>query len=139
MNIQESLDINDTVRISARCFEVSPYLARYDNPDMVRGVYAGRFFTIFNGEDPVQKYLTLRRELERFDKALARRLELVVVTKMDVTEAREGLDELKERFAGEGVGRVAAISAVTGAGLDELVELTARLIAEQAGREDTDG
>jgi aminomethyltransferase len=41
MNIQESLDINDTVRISSRAFEASPYLARYDDPNMIRGVYAG--------------------------------------------------------------------------------------------------
>ena len=67
MNIQENLDINDTVRVSSRCFEVSPYLERYDGPDMVRGVYAGRFFTIYNGEDPVQKYWTLRRKALIYD------------------------------------------------------------------------
>ena len=67
MNIQEDLDINDTVRVSSRCFEVSPYLERYDSPDMVRGVYAGRFFTIYNGEDPVQKYWTLRRKALIYD------------------------------------------------------------------------
>ena len=67
MNIQENLDINDTVRISARTFEVSPYLERYDNPEMIRGVYAGRFFTIYNGEDPLQKYWTLRRKAIIFD------------------------------------------------------------------------
>ena len=67
MNIQEDLDINDTVRVSARCFEVSPFLERYDSPDMVRGVYAGRFFTIYNGEDPVQKYWTLRRKALIYD------------------------------------------------------------------------
>ena len=32
MNIQENLDINDTVRISSRAFEVSPYLERYITP-----------------------------------------------------------------------------------------------------------
>ena len=67
MNIQENLDINDTVRISSRAFESSPYLNRYDNPDMIRGVYAGRFFTIYNGEDPVQKYWTLRRKALIYD------------------------------------------------------------------------
>ena len=67
MNIQEDLDINDTVRVSSRCFEVSPYLERYDGPDMVRGVYAGRFFTIYNGEDPVEKYWTLRRKALIYD------------------------------------------------------------------------
>ena len=67
MNIQEDLDINDTVRVSSRCFEVSPYLERYDSPDMVRGVYAGRFFAIYNGEDPVRKYWTLRRKALTYD------------------------------------------------------------------------
>lgn len=67
MNIQEDLDINDTVRVSSRCFEVSPFLERYESPDMVRGVYAGRFFTIYNGEDPVQKYWTLRRKALIYD------------------------------------------------------------------------
>jgi hypothetical protein len=55
MNVQEAPDINDTVRVSSRVFEPSPYLPRYDNPDMIRGVYAGRFFTIYNGEDTVQQ------------------------------------------------------------------------------------
>lgn len=67
MNIQEAPDINDTVRISSRAFEASPYLPRYDNPDMIRGIYAGRFFTIYNGEDPVQKYWTLRRKALIYD------------------------------------------------------------------------
>lgn len=67
MNIQEALDIDDTVRVSSRAFEPSPYLARYDNPDMIRGIYAGRFFTIYDGEDPVQKYWTLRRKALIYD------------------------------------------------------------------------
>ena len=67
MNIQENLDINDTVRVSSRAFEPSPYLERYDTPDMIRGIYAGRFFTIYNGEDPVQKYWTLRRKALIYD------------------------------------------------------------------------
>ena len=67
MNIQEALDIDDTVRVSSRAFEPSPYLARYDNPDMIRGIYAGRFFTIYNGEDPIQKYWTLRRKALIYD------------------------------------------------------------------------
>ena len=67
MNIQENLDINDTVRVSSRAFEVSPYLERYDNPDMIRGIYAGRFFTIYNGEDPLQKYWTLRTKALIYD------------------------------------------------------------------------
>jgi len=67
MNIQENLDINDTVRVSSRVFEASPFVSRYDSPEMIRGVYAGRFFTIYNGEDPLQKYWTLRRKALLYD------------------------------------------------------------------------
>ena len=67
MNLQEPEDLNNTVRVSGRRFEESPYVSRYDGPDLVRGVYAGRFFPIFNGEDPVRKYWILRRKALLFD------------------------------------------------------------------------
>ena len=67
MNLQEPEDRSNTVRISGRRFEESPYLPRYDGPELVRGVYAGRFFAIFNGEDPVRKYWVLRRKALIFD------------------------------------------------------------------------
>ena len=66
-NLQEASDLENTVRISARRFEESPFIARTDNPAMVRGVYAGRFLAIYNGEDPVEKYWTLRRRALIFD------------------------------------------------------------------------
>lgn len=52
MNLQEPEDRNNTVRISGRRFEESPHGSCYDDPELVRGVYAGRFFAMFNGEDP---------------------------------------------------------------------------------------
>ena len=61
-NLQEATDLNDTVVISARCFEESPFILRQDTSEMVRGVYADRFHAVFCGEDPVQKYWTLRRK-----------------------------------------------------------------------------
>ena len=67
MNLQEPEDRHRTVRIGGRCFEESPYIARYDGPELVRGVYAGRFFPTFKGEDPVRKYRVLRRSALLFD------------------------------------------------------------------------
>ena len=67
MNLQEPEDRSNTVRISGRRFEESPYISRYDGPALVRGVYAGRFFPIFNGEDPIRKYWVLRRKALMFD------------------------------------------------------------------------
>ena len=67
MNLQEPEDRHNTVRVSGRRFEESPFIARYDGPELVRGVYAGRFFPIFNGEDTVRKYWVLRRKALMFD------------------------------------------------------------------------
>ncbi len=67
MNLQEEKDLENTVGVSARRFEESPFLARQDTSEMVRGVYAGRFFAVYNGEDPIQKYWTLRRKALMFD------------------------------------------------------------------------
>ena len=67
MNLQEPEDRSNTVRISGRRFEESPFISRYDGPELVRGVYAGRFFPIFNGEDPIRKYWVLRRRALMFD------------------------------------------------------------------------
>lgn len=67
MNWQEPSDLNNTVMISARRFEESPYVAGYETDKMVRGVYAGRFFPVYNGVDPVEEYWLLRRKAAIFD------------------------------------------------------------------------
>ena len=46
-NLQEAADLNDTVVISARRFEESPFILRQDASEMVRGVYADRFHAVF--------------------------------------------------------------------------------------------
>jgi glycine cleavage system aminomethyltransferase T len=60
-------DARQTVRISARRFERSPYQDCYVNPETVFGVYAGRFYAVFNGEDPADAYWTLRRKAVLYD------------------------------------------------------------------------
>ncbi|MYH90826.1 MAG: aminomethyl transferase family protein, partial [Gammaproteobacteria bacterium] len=50
-NLQETSDLENTVAVSARRFEESPFIERTGSPDMVRGVYAGRYFPIYAGED----------------------------------------------------------------------------------------
>ena len=66
-NLQEISDLENNVSISARRFEESPYLVRTDNPKMVRGVYAGRYFPIYLGEDAIDKYWCLRQKAAIFD------------------------------------------------------------------------
>jgi glycine cleavage system aminomethyltransferase T len=66
-NMQEAADLENTVSISARRFEESPFIERTDSPHMVRGVYAGRYLAIYLGEDVGEKYWTLRRKALIFD------------------------------------------------------------------------
>ena len=66
-NLQELSDLKKTIKISARRFEESPYIDRTDCPEMVRGVYAGRYFAMSLGEDPIQKYWLLRQKAAIFD------------------------------------------------------------------------
>ena len=66
-NLQEASDLTKTVAVSARRFEESPFIERTDSPNMVRGVYAGRFFAIFMGEDWIEKYWRLRQKALIFD------------------------------------------------------------------------
>jgi glycine cleavage system aminomethyltransferase T len=60
-------DIDQTVRISERRFEQSPYFDFYANPGLVLGVYAGRFYPKFIGDDPAEKYWALRRTAAMYD------------------------------------------------------------------------
>ena len=66
-NFQELSDLKKTIKISARRFEESPYIDRTNCPEMVRGVYAGRYFAMSLGEDPIQKYWLLRQKAAIFD------------------------------------------------------------------------
>ena len=57
----------NTVRVAARRFEISPFQAKWINPQTVMGVYAGRYYSVFNGEDPEEGYWTLRRKAVLYD------------------------------------------------------------------------
>jgi glycine cleavage system aminomethyltransferase T len=60
-------DARKTVRVSSRRFEASPFLSNYVNEHTVMGVYAGRYYSVFNGEDPVESYWALRRKCALYD------------------------------------------------------------------------
>ncbi|HVF53888.1 MAG TPA: GTPase ObgE [Actinomycetota bacterium] len=73
--------------------------------------------------DPSLDVEVLARELEAFDPELAKRPRVVVASKIDV--ARERLDDIHAR-----VPEALPISAVTGEGIDELLEVLERGIDE---------
>jgi GTP-binding protein len=76
-----------------------------------------------DGSSPLNNYRTIRRELELYRPELAAKPEIIAVSKAELT----GSGEVRRQLEGE-LGRpVLAISAVTGAGLADLV----RAVVEQ--------
>jgi len=53
--------------VGARRFEVSPFQHKWLNPDTVMGVYAGRYYSVYNGEDVEDGYWALRRKAVLYD------------------------------------------------------------------------
>ena len=78
---------------------------------------------------PAEAYGIIRNELSEYSPALAAKPHIVAANKMDLTEAAEQLDALRDA-----VGRpVYPISAVTGAGLRELTITLIEELAHAAG------
>ena len=55
------------VRINSKRFEQSPYALRYVTDDTLFGCYCNRFYPISFGEDVIEQYWKLRREVLLFD------------------------------------------------------------------------
>ena len=82
------------------------------------------------GRGPRSDYDAIQRELELYSPELAKKPQVVVVTKMDVPEAREKLALLERSFARrKKKPKILSLSAVTGEGLDRLLDAVARLLA----------
>jgi len=60
-------DRQQTVRVSSRRFELSPFHDCWANDHTVMGVYAGRYYSVFNGEDVTEVYWALRRQAVLYD------------------------------------------------------------------------
>ena len=77
-----------------------------------------------DGTGPLPNYRAIREELEKHDPELARRHEIVAVTKADLPGAEAVQREMADKLRRE----VLLISAVTGQGLNTLVGATARAL-----------
>jgi glycine cleavage system aminomethyltransferase T len=60
-------DGSRAVRVSSRRFERSPFQDRWETPETVLSVYAGRYYSVFNGEDVEDAYWALRRRAVLYD------------------------------------------------------------------------
>ena len=67
MNDRRLFDSNMTVRLNSRRFEQSPFQDRWHTPETIVSVYAGRYYSVFNGEDVEAAYWALRRTAVLYD------------------------------------------------------------------------
>jgi GTP-binding protein len=82
------------------------------------------------GRSPLRDFEAINRELARFDPDLARRPQIVVLNKIDIPDARRRRKQLLAPFARRKI-RVLAVSAVTGEGVNALLEQVWRTLAGQ--------
>jgi GTP-binding protein len=80
-------------------------------------------------DEPLADYETVRRELALYDERLATKPEVVALNKVDLPEARERAEKLRDAFPGH---EVFVISGATSEGVRELTLALMRLLQETA-------
>ena len=84
--------------------------------------------------EPARDFDALTAELERFDPELAARPTIVALSKADLPDTLEAEEALRAAMAERGRGELYVFSAVTGAGLDPLLDALERKLAEHQER-----
>lgn len=73
-----------------------------------------------DGRDPIEDFEKINHELKQYSERLARRKQVVVANKMDLPDAQENFEKLKEYVEAKGY-EIFKASAATGEGLRELM------------------
>lgn len=80
-----------------------------------------------DGSDPVENYEVIRAELAQYSDDLAARPEIIVVSKAELPAAQDLFQQMTEKYG----PNVLLISAVTGAGLNQLINRISSELARQ--------
>ena len=80
------------------------------------------------GRDPINDLQTLRRELDLYDPLLSRRPWVIVANKMDLSDAGQHLQALKQRFSDR---KIVPISAEKSEGIEALKESLQELVLQE--------
>src|SRR6266550_3043784 len=77
--------------------------------------------------NPIEDLQKLRREIDLYDPTLSKRPWYIIANKMDLPATRENLQALQDRFS---TVEIAAVSAQTGAGVEELIAKLEKWLAK---------
>ena len=83
--------------------------------------------------EPLRDFDVLMDELRRFDPELAARPMVIAVSKIDLPDVRDALEEIRGAMADRG-HEVLAFSAATNEGVEEVLDVLERVIAENPNR-----
>lgn len=83
----------------------------------------------------MRNYRKIRKELEIYGKGLVEKPEIVAINKLDLTEVRENFEQIETVFKKQ-KKNVFAISAVSGEGVDELIQVVKKLLAKHPKRKE---
>jgi len=75
-------------------------------------------------QDPIAQYNSLNEELKLYSQELIKKRQIIVINKMDLDGIEEKFKEVKQYFVSLGI-QFLPISALTGQGIDKLLELMA--------------
>ena len=89
------------------------------------------------GRDPVEDYYKINKELKIYSEKIARRPQILVANKMDLPEAVDNYERLKELAEKEGI-EIFPISAATRQGTQELINRVAQVLDEYVEEPDTE-
>jgi GTP-binding protein len=81
------------------------------------------------GREPLADYDVINAELAKFDPELAKRPQIVAMSKADLPDVQEAYKKLKKRFARRGVD-LFLVSAATGEGVRELVAALWKVLSD---------
>lgn len=81
------------------------------------------------GRNPVQDFETINEELKTYSEKLASRKQIIVANKLDAMQDAQLLEQLKELAKDKGI-ELFTISAVTGEGIDELMNRVTSILKE---------
>src|SRR3990172_6114295 len=87
--------------------------------------------------DPPKDYETVNAELREYGQGLAGREQILVITKIDIPEVQERIDELTRVFRKSGQEPM-FISAAAGIGIDELIQRMATALAAETPVEEAE-
>ena len=79
------------------------------------------------GRDPIKDFQTINEELKKYSEKLSKRKQIIVATKLDIIQDESNLKKIEE-FAKKENLEIYKISAVTGQGVQELIEYVSKIL-----------